>query len=252
MWIQRQVGVLLALAAAVVGCGSPPPDVGPTAPADTLTTETFAPPAPEPTSTESPQPPEREISVSLPTPPIGGSPGEPVGDHQCVGVNWLGPDIPAAIRVEGLRFAFSPAEGFDVSHAPCTETSVSFLPSCLDRGFAFTSDRTACQLAVAWTPLAPVEPAYGGDLRLASASVVCPAGQEAGCAAFVNQVEEQVAEGADVTIELAPKPAANATADEDEGPDPSPSEPTDQPTDGPTGNPEETSSEDASIDGGQG
>ena len=220
-------GVVLFLAAGLVGCGgggggngggdrdTETTTTASTAPSTTTSTTASEEPFPTPTTetptptTESPGPTRDRPVLSLPRLPIGGDP-ETDGDdpaRQCVDISWIpttsaNPVIPPGYAVEITDVVFS-AAGFEVVESGCGSSR----PNCV--GHVIRAGPDTCDLAVRALPdadpWATVEVGLKGTLH-------CP--ESAGltrCQEFADAVADEPG----VTIELnqAPEPTTDTGTD---------------------------------------
>ncbi|HQR27684.1 MAG TPA: hypothetical protein PLP61_11650, partial [Nocardioides sp.] len=112
-----RIAALITVALLVAGCGaSGTPAV---APDPGTGSESFDPtPAPEPTGSEEPLPPDQDVSISVPTLPVGGNTDQD-GADQCAHANWLGDTIPTGVEVVVDQVALDPDGVFSLGGEPC-------------------------------------------------------------------------------------------------------------------------------------
>jgi hypothetical protein len=143
------------------------------------TPESTVDPSVEPTGQpEKPQQPGGGApSIPVPTLPIGGSPDDSQVD-QCVVANWLGDsDVPKNVSIFVKTVEIKPSGVFDQTGSGCDGT-----PSC--RGFAFTSTREQCSVAIR------AKAEHGRSARLLIAGDLrCPAGQDQMCRDFMKKIK---------------------------------------------------------------
>ena len=124
------------------------------------------------------------VAVQLPGLPVGGGSQSESPTHQCVDVGWSEPpDIPSWLEVRLTGVAFTPPGDFALSSQPCPGDA----PRCEDAGFRLTNT-SRCALAVKWT-----KPSSEGPLevRFTGGTMFCPAGREAECRTFLQQVQQR-------------------------------------------------------------
>ena len=169
----------IPLAACGAVAGAPGADT-PTALTSSPDTESTSSPPTEATGTEKPLPTEDEISIAVPTLPIGGDTDDSGSVQQCVRVSWLGDDdVPEGVSVAVAAVTITPGGVFDRSGSGCGGE-----PAC--DHFAFTADRPTCSVSIT---------AKGTDGKVASlvmrGTAECAAGQQEKCADLVASVKGQ-------------------------------------------------------------
>ncbi|HEV2778959.1 MAG TPA: hypothetical protein VGX25_06105 [Actinophytocola sp.] len=175
---------LVAVAAVLLtACGTQAEESSePTAP-PVESTESTVDPSVEPTDQpEKPQQPGGGApSIPVPTLPIGGSADDDSQVDQCVIANWLGDsEVPEKVSILVKTIDIKPPGVFDKTGSGCGGTT-----SC-SGGFAFTSSRTKCSVAVR------AKAEHGRSARLVfTGALRCPAGQDRICRDFVKKIKPQ-------------------------------------------------------------
>lgn len=171
--------VLLALV--LVACGRPAvSDRASNGTADSTGPEATGTPQVEDTGPQSARPTgENRPAIDMASLPVGGGAEDSSARHQCIGVSWLGSDIPAGFAVVVTSVRIEPGDAFAVSSSGCDE------PRC-GSSFAFEHKGDTCIVPVDATG-SPNEDArlyVDGRLR-------CPQGQRAQCESFAAHEEER-------------------------------------------------------------
>ena len=142
--VAHRIGCVVVVALLVAGCGG-----GTTASPDVSSgSESFNPsPTLEGEGSESPQPPDDDVSISVPTLPVGGD-SDVDGVDQCGHANWLGSPIPPGVEVSVTDVALDPAGIFGLEGDPCGSDE----DGCAD-SWTWTSDTQDDECTVSVTQL---------------------------------------------------------------------------------------------------
>lgn len=113
-----RIASLVAAVLLLAGCGGAGGTTS-VAPDPVDGSESFDPsPSLEPTGSEEPLPPEQDVSISVPTLPVGGNTDQD-GVDQCAHANWLGATLPPGVEVVVDQVALDPDGVFSLGEEPC-------------------------------------------------------------------------------------------------------------------------------------
>jgi hypothetical protein len=182
-----RLGPVAVLALLMVGCGGHGAANGGTGPSpptpqstDATTPQSASAPPVEGTGPEKPAPSAAGApAIDLASLPVGGSADDNSVVHQCVGVRWLGPEIPHGVSIQVTGVRIQPPSVFAVASSGCSG------PSCR-ASYVFVSKQSSCTVPV----VAKGPPNETAELHV-DGRIDCPAGQQTLCKDFAAQSESQ-------------------------------------------------------------